>query len=389
MTGGLREPTVNAVCHVCGQRGLTGFPAFPDLVRVTSDCRPWPGGGSLALCPRCSTVQKVVDEAYRRECRAIYRDYALYFQGQGGEQRLFDQTTGGSRPRSHLLADWLFERASDLPQTARVLDAGCGRGDFLARLAALRPGFELHGLESNPAYREPVEALGAGFHASFDELDGRKDFDLVSLVHALEHIPDPGGFLERAAGLLAPGGRVFVDVPNHLDNPFDLIIADHCTHFCSRTLALALRRAGLAPLALDGERLPKEWLALAASAPGREFDRAWPHPDAVRWSRREVGAALDWLSALAGKARRLVGGGFGIFGTAIAGVWLFGMLDGRAEFFVDEDPGRTGTFMGRPVLAPAEVPEGATVFVPMPRAIAERIAARLGGRGPAYAVPDA
>jgi hypothetical protein len=35
----------------------------------------------------------------------------------------------------------------------------------------------------------------------------------------------------------------------------------------------------------------------------------------------------------------------GIFGTAIAGVWLERALDNRANFFVDEDPLRQGKLL--------------------------------------------
>ena len=49
-------------------------------------------------------------------------------------------------------------------------------------------------------------------------------------------------------------------------------------------------------------------------------------------------------------------------------------LEGKAAFFVDEDQNRIGRqLMGRPIVAPAQMPAGAVVFIPMSVAVAEKI----------------
>ena len=68
----------------------------------------------------------------------------------------------------------------------------------------------------------------------------------------------------------------------------------------------------------------------------------------------------------------------GLFGTSIAGTWLFAELEGRAGFFVDEDPHRIGTrWHDRLVYHPREIPAGSSVVVPLPRPLAESIARRI------------
>jgi hypothetical protein len=65
-------------------------------------------------------------------------------------------------------------------------------------------------------------------------------------------------------------------------------------------------------------------------------------------------------------------------GSSIAAAWLAHEL-GAIAFFADEDESRRGnSLMGRPILTLAEVPPGATVFIPMSRNVAERIIARAG-----------
>ena len=73
---------------------------------------------------------------------------------------------------------------------------------------------------------------------------------------------------------------------------------------------------------------------------------------------------------------------FGIFGTSIAGMWLYGSLSNRIEFFVDEDVSRVGGhYEGRPIISPDDVPDGATIFVPMGHKAAEALIARLAVGG--------
>src|SRR5271169_6164144 len=40
---------IDLVCRVCGAAALEEFPQFARLPRVTSDCRPFPAGGRLAM----------------------------------------------------------------------------------------------------------------------------------------------------------------------------------------------------------------------------------------------------------------------------------------------------------------------------------------------------
>ena len=114
---------------------------------------------------------------------------------------------------------------------ARALDLGCGGGllaEALARAGArvtaidLAPGMievaRLHAAESGLAidYRvAAAEQLAAG--------DGA-DFDLVTCMEMLEHVPDPGAVIASCARLLRPGGALFVSTLNRNLRAFLLAI---------------------------------------------------------------------------------------------------------------------------------------------------------------------
>ena len=72
-------------------------------------------------------------------------------------------------------------------------------------------------------------------------------------------------------------------------------------------------------------------------------------------------------------------------GSSIAACWMNLELAGSVEFFVDEDENRVGhQLMGLPILAPADVPANAVVFIPMSASVAERIIQRWRHRSIAF-----
>jgi SAM-dependent methyltransferase len=97
----------------------------------------------------------------------------------------------------------------------RVLDIGCGSGQFLYRMKLA--GWETHGVElsqkaaliGNEHYQLNIQA---GTLSSARLPDAY--FDYIRLNHSFEHIPDPLPTLARIHRYLAPEGLLFIGVPN-------------------------------------------------------------------------------------------------------------------------------------------------------------------------------
>ena len=372
------------LCRVCGAEALATFSQFEDLPRVTSDCRPFPAGGRLAICGECAVVQKPVDARLLSEAAAIYDAYDVYFQSDGVEQAVFDPTTGAPRRRSAVLVDKLAESRT-IAENGRLIDVGCGKGALLSAFADSRPGWELFGHDLSEANRALLSRI-AGFRRLYsgpvDALPG--DFDLMTLIHSLEHFIEPCDELADLRSKLASGGCLFIEVPDAEATPFDLLIADHVTHFTASGVARLLARAGFAPLLVANNWVAKELSVIAE--PGAALNPSVSSAPA----RRQVEAQLAWLRELVTGADRAASGArrFGLFGTSIAAMWLFGEVGDAVEFFVDEDPSRRNRqLLGRPILHPADIPADATVFMPLIPSIAGAVAARLSGSGVDYRLP--
>ncbi len=365
-------------CHLCGHAHVEPLPEYAALRRVTSDCKPWAAGGWLGVCRACGGVQKRMDAAWRAEIERVYRDYTIYHQSGGTEQPVFSAATGQGKARSKRIVERLVQSGL-ARERGRLLDVGCGNGALLRACSRLLPGWSLAGTEINDKYKEEVEAIsGVNVMQVGGAADVPGEFDFVTLIHVLEHVPSPAEFLASLKAKLVCGGNLMVEVPHYVDNPFDLLIVDHSTHFSAEVLRGIAVRGGYIPRVLATDWVAKELTLVAEPAAAKALAPV-AGEDLFPRIRADLRKRVDWLAGIAQETRELAQGGrFGLFGTSIAAMWLFGELDGRVDFFVDEDPTRVGrTCFGKPVLSPQQAPAGSRVWMALPTALAEQIKVRL------------
>ncbi|MEM9303919.1 MAG: bifunctional 2-polyprenyl-6-hydroxyphenol methylase/3-demethylubiquinol 3-O-methyltransferase UbiG [Pseudomonadota bacterium] len=113
-----------------------------------------------------------------------------------------------------------IERHAEL-DGLRVLDVGCGAGLLSEAMAAA--GADVTGIDlSNEALaagrRHMAEsALTVDYrHESIEAHieTGARDYDMVTCLEMLEHVPDPAGVIRGCATVLRPGGRLFLSTLN-------------------------------------------------------------------------------------------------------------------------------------------------------------------------------
>lgn len=378
--------TGEEACGICGGGTLEEVLNYRSLQRVTSDCRSWPAGGRLGVCRACGAVQKPADDAFLTEIAAIYRSYTIYHQAAGAEQAVFEQVSGLPASRSVKLLD-TFGRYAGLNATGRMLDVGCGNGATIRAFGQVAPGWTKVGTEFDDKYRSEVESipLTEPLHVGpVGEVAGT--FDVITMIHVLEHIVDPVAVLATLRGKLTPGGLLLIEVPHHPANPFELLIADHRSHFTADSLSRALTAAGYEIVSVAENWIPKELSVVARPAAAQRPAAPGGEPVAAR---DRIAGSIAWLRRTADRLRELADtGSVGLFGTSVAGTWLAAEAGDRIGFFVDEDPNRLGrSYLGRPVLSPATVAAGSRVFVGLPPAVAAGICGRLTTPGVAYLAP--
>ena len=118
---------------------------------------------------------------------------------------------------SHLTLKRLINNIKKYTKKGRLLDIGYGDGSFLYN--AQNEGFEVFGLDiSSEAFEIVNKKLGSNKNIFNCELEDCKFpnnyFDVITLCHVLEHLPDPKKTLYEIEKKIKDDGILIVSVPN-------------------------------------------------------------------------------------------------------------------------------------------------------------------------------
>jgi ubiquinone/menaquinone biosynthesis C-methylase UbiE len=98
------------------------------------------------------------------------------------------------------------------PKGQTVLDIGAGTGDFVAFL--MNKGWLINGMEPNSNARKIASEKGVTLLPALDSLPGTF-YDVITLWHVLEHIPNLKETIDLLTHKLKRGGHIIIAVPNY------------------------------------------------------------------------------------------------------------------------------------------------------------------------------
>ncbi|WP_298485398.1 class I SAM-dependent methyltransferase [uncultured Maribacter sp.] len=93
-----------------------------------------------------------------------------------------------------------------------VLDVGAGTGDFL--LGAKNAGWQVCGMEPNTTAITKALEKGITLYPDFSQLENKK-FNVITLWHVLEHLPNLEDQIQNLKNLLTENGTLIIAVPNY------------------------------------------------------------------------------------------------------------------------------------------------------------------------------
>jgi len=258
------------VCPACGQdKSVLGYSDLNDSMEKL------PGQWSMRRCLNCRSLfltprpkSDAVGKAYRTYyTHEVSTENRVSGDGRSLVWRLINgylNSRYGSRrnPSSILGAfmipflfpvrqqlDFFMRHLSKSP--GRLLDIGCGNGQFLLRAAAA--GWDAFGLEPDPLAVRAAQQSGANVvQGLVDTFVAGSPFDVITVSHVIEHVHNPQVFVHKTFERLNAGGVVWLATPNvnslghwwfgpawrGLEPP------RHITVFSAKALTLMLERAG-------------------------------------------------------------------------------------------------------------------------------------------------
>ena len=133
----------------------------------------------------------------------------------------------------------------------RLLDVGCGTGSFLGHMK--KRGFQVAGVEPSDRARAIAEQTSPGStFSALAEVDRTKPFEVVTLWHVLEHLPDLNGSFREFNSLLRVGGELFIAVPDrtswdrtHYGSLWAALdVPRHLSHFGPKDIGMLMEQHG-------------------------------------------------------------------------------------------------------------------------------------------------
>ena len=224
------NPSVSRLrCPLCGK----------SEARVISEMDSFGFKVRYYLCKTCGFVYQNPGESAAADPVFYQETYRQLYQAT-------EEPTAKDLRQQRLRAEYQLEllQSHGVCRLARALDIGASSGTLLQTIHEAY-GAETVGVEPGNAYRKLAEAKGFKLYPSLELLKAgdTERFDMVSMMHVLEHLEDPLGTLrEIRLDLLADNGFLLVEVPNfYAHDSYELA---HLSCFTEHTLAEMLTQAG-------------------------------------------------------------------------------------------------------------------------------------------------
>ena len=323
------------------------------LVADRDEALAYPTGRmALGLCGACALL-----------ANAAF-DPALVDYAEGYEE------TQGYSPRFRLFLDELVEDLARRHHLAggRVLEIGCGKGEFLAALCRRA---ECTGIGIDPAYvarGKPVEADVTFLRELYSDALSDLTADLVCCRHTLEHVADPVALLTDMGNALGGrrGAALFIEVPAAerilSEGAFWDVYYEHRSYFTAGSLRRTVARAGLdttdVRFGFDHQYLLLEARAASGAHAASDRDLEETVGLARSFGRRVRASLAGWTDELRATRRR--GGRAVLWGAGSKAVGFLTSL-GSADavgHVVDVNPHKQGTYLpgtGQEIVAPADL----------------------------------
>ena len=147
-------------CHSC-KGELIKFKKFSNYYLVSSDCKPTYMKGDISICAKCSLIQKPINTIWKKRVKVIYKEYEMFKNAKGEDQKLFNSEKNNQSDRSTEILNLISSKIK-FPTKGKVLDIGCGTGGHLIELLNL--GYNVIGIDNSNsmleiAYKKLLQVL--------------------------------------------------------------------------------------------------------------------------------------------------------------------------------------------------------------------------------------
>lgn len=331
------------------------------------------------ICCKCGFVQYMKNEDYKQSVDEVFGSYRAM------HDKVFSKDGLECNNKLNYVCRMFSQGTSHcLPLHGKMLDVGCGSGELFYWFNQTYPDWELYGFDIFEQFKETILSKRGVeyFFSSLNELKNSNiKFDFIVLKNMLCTVYNPSEILESVWDVLEDNGFVFV-----LDSNFEIQRYQMCCiinnlYFTADNIKNLMRRFRFELIEHDLEFEEKE-LAVLAKKSVVDYDC---EDDLFEINKKIYNENIDYLNRVIDITKKYVRNRncLGIFGMSVAGAWLseiitnqIGIENNQTVFYVDEDEDVLNQKIGingYPIYRLEEVEEFATVFLPFPQYVSERI----------------
>jgi SAM-dependent methyltransferase len=164
----------------------------------------------MAACPICRNTKKVALEDSRlslyecTSCAHFFSVISKESQEQYDEEYYLQRGKNWFKYPNYRLFDFIYQKLITLldPNQIRLLDVGCGKGDFLKYILERIPTASLVGVDFTENNHPNIHFI----RGDFLEAEFQFNFNVICCLAVIEHLEDPVLVLQKINDLLEPGG---------------------------------------------------------------------------------------------------------------------------------------------------------------------------------------
>ncbi len=162
------------------------------------------------------------------------------------------------------------------PEKGTLLDIGAGTGHFLD--LAQKNNWVVSGIEPNDGARNLASEKGISFAENIQSLEN-SSFDIITMWHVLEHVPDLDEQIKQLKRVLKPNGTIVIAVPNF--RSFDakyykrhwaaFDVPRHLWHFSKKSIKVLFQEKNMRVVKM----LPMKWDAFYVSLLSEKYKKGY------------------------------------------------------------------------------------------------------------------
>jgi len=313
---------------------------YKKLIRVSSDSKFFKPDGKIACCIKCGLIQKVINKKYLSEIKKIYKNYEMYKITKGDDQRL----SGGLETRARRITK-IIKKNLNLKKNGYLIDIGCGTGGFLKEFGNEFKAWQLYGYDINKKNHKHLKKI-----KNFIKLYTQKPnntFNLISIIHTFEHVTDHFSFFNFIKSISNKNSKIFIQIPNFKNSTYDILIADHVTHFDKRTILSTLKK--FLNIEYYSEEIDKEISIVGTIKNNFENKKKIISSYYIK-SKSKLNERIQYffnLKKLLSNTKNKIY----VYGTTIASSWITGNFRSKIKGYIEDDLRKINkTFYGKKIV---------------------------------------